>query len=151
MPASRLHPLATRISQLALLALAVSCVGYGPGCSNCPDAKDVERTWRLSTTCAGGGEARVRVTDVSETEQDCPSGCIYTQHGRLVQLEGTLQTEGTFRSNCGRDPGMLQVQLPGPMETVTVSCDLHLSRLGEDQSCVHEGQEVCTARVAPAD
>lgn len=151
MPTPRLRPLATRTSQLSLLALVIGYVGSGCGGSTCPPPEDVERTWALSTTCAGGGEARVRITDVRESKEDCESGCISMQRGRLVQLEGTLQVEGAFWSFCGEDAGALRVQLPGATDAEAVGCELHLSRRGEEQPCVREGQQACTARVARAD
>lgn len=151
MPSLRPHLLASRIGQLMVLAVAVGCAASACGGSKCPPPEAGERTWALSTTCGGGGEARVRVTDVRESKEDCASGCISMQRGRLVQLDGTLQVEGAYWSFCGEDAGALEVQLPGATDAEAVGCALDLSRLGEEQPCVRDGQQVCIARVARAD
>lgn len=107
---------------------------------DCADPSEMEKTYDVTTNCAGGGSGRIRVTDYAVAYyQDCPSGCFTQAGGRIEQVSGVLHFEGRF-TGCEAGTGMLDVQIQiGENWQDSLWCRVALDQLGDPVACTHAG------------
>jgi hypothetical protein len=113
----------------------------------CPAPRDVEKHYRLETTCADGGTFHLRVHDLEINRMnDCPAGCFSTARAP-VEIDGGLPVAADFYSSCGDDPGTLRLQF-FPSGPGFPYCQVPLDRLGQDVPCgADDDAGVCALRL----
>ena len=137
--------------------LCVALVGFVTvaGCipisstAPCRGAAEVEKTYVVNTTCAGGGMAQVRVRNlVVNRRNDCASGCFATASADVQILDGGWPFVGRYYSNCGSNAGSFGFRLPSD-EDGDSYCWVGLDHVGEDVACSPpQDAGACTARVS---
>ncbi len=140
------------MSRLLLLltlggATSSGCLSCIPSMASCPAPGDVERSYQLDTSCAGGASLHLRVHDlVVDRMNDCPAGCFATARAPVDVLDGGLPVQIHYFSSCGTDPGNLVVQFfPDGY------CEAPLDHLGEDLACSWPPDGgACTLRLSAA-
>jgi hypothetical protein len=127
-----------------------SCLTCIPSMTPCPSPGDVEGTYVVATTCAGGGEAELRVHDlVANRYNDCPSGCFATASAPFDVADGGPPLSGEYRSSCGADQGRLALVIPTDAGAI-FACWLEVTQPGVDVPCQNElgdGDAGCSARL----
>lgn len=119
---------------------------------DCAKPSEVEKEYDVSTTCAGGGSGRVRVTNyIVSHHQDCPSGCFTVTRGDVEKVSGTLDIEGGSFEGCKVEEGRLTIQFGENLDEA-IWCVVPREQLGIDVPCghSHRGDAGCTLRAVLA-